>query len=258
MVDPNTSWPDYVAEHYFVISQISGGVANSCTVVEEPVAGYEATYVCGQDVSSSPVDDELCNDRIDFSPGTTACGWLDVQPGDVNLCEIFNDPSPVEVEVIKVWEMFGAETQDINTNVKVTLFCDAEIVDGTQMNKDVWFKDQKIKDYTDDEGKYVGEGSAIFEVIPDWYPTETNPNKDQTYTECWVEENVKSDLVEVDNGCGDTRQSTAIQVAVGMGDECTITNTVFFEGIPTLSQWGMAIMALLMLGVGFVSMRRFV
>jgi hypothetical protein len=40
-------------------------------------------------------------------------------------------------------------------------------------------------------------------------------------------------------------------------EECTIVNTVFFEGIPTLSQWGMAIMALLMLGVGFISVRRF-
>ena len=34
--------------------------------------------------------------------------------------------------------------------------------------------------------------------------------------------------------------------------------TVFFEGIPTLSQYGLALMALLMLGIGFVGMRRFV
>ena len=39
---------------------------------------------------------------------------------------------------------------------------------------------------------------------------------------------------------------------------CTMTNTVFLQGIPTLSQYGMAIMALLMLGVGFVGFRRFV
>jgi hypothetical protein len=39
---------------------------------------------------------------------------------------------------------------------------------------------------------------------------------------------------------------------------CTFTNTVFFEGIPTLSQYGMAIMALLMLGLGFVGFRRFI
>ena len=42
---------------------------------------------------------------------------------------------------------------------------------------------------------------------------------------------------------------------LGTGADCTIYNTVFFEGIPTLSQWGMAIMALLMLGVGLVGFR---
>ena len=40
-------------------------------------------------------------------------------------------------------------------------------------------------------------------------------------------------------------------------DSCTFTNTVFFEGIPTLSQYGLALMALLMLGVGMVGFRRF-
>ena len=38
---------------------------------------------------------------------------------------------------------------------------------------------------------------------------------------------------------------------------CDVTGVVFFEGIPTLSQWAMAIMALLMLGFGFVGLRRF-
>jgi hypothetical protein len=33
---------------------------------------------------------------------------------------------------------------------------------------------------------------------------------------------------------------------------------VFFEGIPTLSPRGLALMALLMLGAGFVGLRRFV
>ena len=60
------------------------------------------------------------------------------------------------------------------------------------------------------------------------------------------------DAVEVDNGCDN------ITVSHGQGAECLITNTVFFEGIPTLSQYGMAIMALLMLGVGLVGFRRFV
>ena len=41
------------------------------------------------------------------------------------------------------------------------------------------------------------------------------------------------------------------------GDSCTITNTIFFEGIPTLNQYGLALMALLMLGIGLVGFRRF-
>jgi hypothetical protein len=47
-------------------------------------------------------------------------------------------------------------------------------------------------------------------------------------------------------------------VGVNANEGCTITNTSFFEGIPTLNQYGLAILALLMLGVGFVGFRRFV
>ena len=48
-----------------------------------------------------------------------------------------------------------------------------------------------------------------------------------------------------------------LEIDIAQGAECTIVNTVFFEGIPTLSQYGMAIMALLMLGLGFAGFRRF-
>jgi hypothetical protein len=80
----------------------------------------------------------------------------------------------------------------------------------------------------------------VAEVVPA-YPS----------SHCWVEEEVNSSAVEVDNGCTD------ITVSLNQGDSCLITNTVFYEGIPTLSQWGIAIMALLMLGVGLVGFRRF-
>ena len=68
---------------------------------------------------------------------------------------------------------------------------------------------------------------------------------------CWVDENIVDDAIEVINGCMN------ISVSVGNPAECTITNTVFFEGIPTLNQYGLAIMALLMLGIGMVGFRRF-
>ena len=46
-------------------------------------------------------------------------------------------------------------------------------------------------------------------------------------------------------------------IPAGDSSDCTFTNTVFFEGIPTLSQYGLALMALLMLGMGMVGFRRF-
>ena len=71
-------------------------------------------------------------------------------------------------------------------------------------------------------------------------------------TTCSAQEEIYQSGVETVNDCG------ARTIAAGGSSSCTITNTVFFEGIPTLSQYGMAIMALLMLGVGVVGLRRFV
>ena len=112
-------------------------------------------------------------------------------------------------------------------------------------------------DFDDEEGDYTGMGTATFEVIPDFYSTAADP-KLQEYTTCYTKESLKDSYVELDNGCGESLSEGTIMVSAGMGDECTMTNTVFFEGIPTLNQYGMAIMALLMLGVGFVGFRRFV
>jgi len=62
------------------------------------------------------------------------------------------------------------------------------------------------------------------------------------------------DSVSVSQGC-----ASGMLIAPGdTSNVCTIRFTVFFEGIPTLNQYGLAILALLMLGVGFVGFRRFV
>jgi hypothetical protein len=89
---------------------------------------------------------------------------------------------------------------------------------------------------------FHGYGPEIFtaQVIPE-YPS----------SDCYVVEHIYDDTVETENNCGD------LVVSAGHGASCTVTNTVFFEGIPTLSQYGLAILALLMLGVGMVGFRRF-
>ena len=71
--------------------------------------------------------------------------------------------------------------------------------------------------------------------------------------ECSASESILQSGVESSSsGCG------PVDLGPGGSHTCTFTNTVFFEGIPTLSQYGLAIMALLMLAVGYIGFRRFV
>ena len=98
------------------------------------------------------------------------------------------------------------------------MYCDSEIVDGTpdypMLNGEAsalsiptgWYK----------EFGGIGDQSFAAQVIPD-YPS----------SHCWVEESVDYSAVETQNGCGN------ITVSAGGSASCTITNTVFYEGIPT-------------------------
>ena len=101
-------------------------------------------------------------------------------------------------------------------------------------------------------GGFGGHGDTTYAVTT----LMPNPWADEQgeYTVCTAEEYPYDSAVESDGGC---------QIAIyfstdSLENGCTIVNTVFFEGIPTLSQYGLAIMALLMLGVGYVGFRRFV
>jgi hypothetical protein len=68
-----------------------------------------------------------------------------------------------------------------------------------------------------------------------------------------------ADVVDILDSAVETKTNCGpMAISPGNGNSCTFYYTVFFEGIPTLSQYGLAIMALLMLGVGFVGFRRFV
>jgi hypothetical protein len=67
---------------------------------------------------------------------------------------------------------------------------------------------------------------------------------------CWVEEDVNNDFVEISNECQD------LVISAGQGDSCTITNTVFFEGIPLLSRYSQLLLLLVLLGVGGLAIRR--
>ena len=227
----------------FVVESFTDGEL-ACDVSEDldapELAGYTPTYTAGGTPGGTS-DEDGCH--FDNVPGTAE-----------NTCAIVNDPDPVPVEIEKDWTIVGSGGDQVDQHFELTLYCDAEIVGGYTEKNYGYGGCGGLHSLTATRGTrqvgpgytsclvLEGEGDTTFtpEVIPEW------PG-----SHCWVDEQVYDDAVEVDNGCGD------ITVSHGEGDSCLITNTVFFEGIPTLNQYGMAILALLMLGVGLVSFRRF-
>ncbi|MDT8320100.1 MAG: ice-binding family protein [Xanthomonadales bacterium] len=150
------------------------------------------------------------------------CHFDEVVSGQF-VCLIVNEPDLVDIKIEKLLVIDGAGAEEADTRYSLRLFCDEPI---------------GLAEV------FEGEGSETFfaQVAPQ-YPS----------TRCWVLEMVFSSGVEVDNGCNDLE----ISAAQG-GDSCLITNTVFFEGIPTLSHYGLAILLLLTLGLGLVGVRRLV
>ena len=237
---------DQNQEVEFVVEDFADGTLD-CDISENldapELAGYTPAYTAGGD-SGGTNDDEGCH-------------FDDVKLGAENTCAIENDADPVPVEIEKDWIIEGIGGDQVNQYFELTLYCDAEIVGGYSVAKNYGYGGcggGELGFTATDSGtgrppqKYEsclelkGNGDTTFtpEVIPEW------PGSN-----CWVDETIYDSAVEVNNDCGD------INVSHGEGDSCLITNTVFFEGIPTLSQYGMAIMALLMLGVGLVGFRRF-
>jgi hypothetical protein len=137
-------------------------------------------------------------------------------------CEIVNSPAPVTVTVNKEWVIANAGSS-VDQRWAIDLDCDAEIVGS-------------------DEGGGDGDGTVEFLVIPSADGSTCGVAETSIF-----DNSVESD----DSDCQD------LQIGLGQGAECTIVNTVFFEDIPALNRYGLAMLALLMLGVGFVGYRRF-
>jgi hypothetical protein len=158
-----------------------------------------------------------------------SCTFADIGWGQNFNCAVTNSPAPVDVEIEKEWVIEGDSLNGVSTEYRIDLFCDSEILGGSNYGETwhLW---------------WYGEGDDLFtaEVIPN-YPA----------SNCHVEETVFDSAVEVDNDCGE------FTVSAGNGHSCTITNTVFFEGIPTLGRYGLAVLVLLTLGAGLIGLRRF-
>ena len=160
-----------------------------------------------------------------YTADLSACAWTAVT-GGLRTCAIENVPEATTLTVETTIDTDGDIT--IDDTFTTTLTCD----------------DVSPNSGADDFGTYSATDTSG-ELMVDWYaaPGET--------AECTV--------TLVPNGSA--VEGATCSFSFELGDEeagCDVEGTVFFEGIPTLSQYGMAIMVLLMLGVGFVGMRRFV
>ena len=159
----------------------------------------------------------------------TSCSYEDLEGGQY-VCFIENNLEAVTVTVTKEWV-------DDNPGFNPFNIADAE-----------WSCDDVAFGADEGDLSFFAEGSLTdsdsFSVFPDW----------DTGTSCDIDEvDLPDGGVEVDDS-----NCQNILLFPGGGASCTIVNTRLYEGIPTLSQYGLAIMALLMLGVGFVGFRRFV
>ena len=205
----------------FVVTSFDSAVG-SCTITEDGEAGYTGSYVAngGAASATSCVIDERY--------------WI----ADADqTCEITNSATPVDVSITKVWNMEGAGGNEVDMDSTFYITSEGSITGGSPCMSgpaDGHLSCAMLS--------FSGEGTQSVAVTPAVGGTDV-----------YIAEMNQDSAVEVSSDCGG-------MVSVAPGDaaaSCTYTNTVFFEGIPTLNQYGMAILVLLMLGVGFVGFRRF-
>lgn len=169
-----------------------------------------------------------------FSNGASnsvECEFEDVGFGSAHSCRIVNTPEPVSLTVNKTWLYPGSE-DSTDEGYDLHFYCDAEIEGGYDYSPTEWYYDMYGLE---------GNGSNSITVHPSW----------QGNT-CWVSEDAYSDFAE-----SDSSDCQGVAIELGSDASCDIINTVFYEGIPTLSHYGIAVLALSLLGLGMVGFRRY-
>ncbi|MEE8339110.1 MAG: IPTL-CTERM sorting domain-containing protein [Xanthomonadales bacterium] len=204
----------------FIVEKFTDGELD-CEIWEDTPAGYTATYQCQAEAN--------CTAGEDSGP----CAFQGVGIGENNLCLIQNHVDPVAFTVNKQW-LFASSDVDIEDTARISLFCN---------------------NVTDGDGEY-NQGSMSwswdFEIDNAQQTATVYPNFDGS-TRCWAVEKAIDSAVESDHGCADP-----VTVLVGDGPHsCTVINTVFYEGIPTLNQYGLLLFSALMLLTGMAATRRF-
>jgi len=205
------------------IELIPEGEQVDCSIREDVPDGYVANYDCnGSDCGDS-------DQSLDH------CFYGDVEAGATRTCTITNRPLPAVLTVTKTWVIENADT-GFDSRFWIDVNCDSAVVGG---NYAYCNKGPSCWAGVHEEG-VAGSTEYAFTITKPNYP----------YTRCIVHEENADNVVETENNCEGQRLGADASV------DCEIVNTVFFEGIPTLNRYGMAMLALLMLGIGFVGFRR--
>ena len=203
---------------------IAGGDAEGVTFVVTDFA--DGSMSCEVTESGAPAG------YTSVMNGGDGCAWDAIELGQSEECVIVNTANDATYTVVKYWEVFNDGGDVVIGEAVVTIECDS-MIDGYDWEDDGYW-------YLSDS---LGDGETLVASV----------DVTEGSAECSASETVLDSGVESTSvGCGGTT------LGAGGSHTCSFTNTVFFEGIPTLSQYGLAIMALLMLGVGYVGYRRFV
>lgn len=215
----------------FVVGDFEDG-ALDCTLREQVPGGYEASYSCDGESSCSAGDPSPL-DPYFVGP----CSFTDVEMGDENLCFIRNYVRPVDVEVTKLWIDENEEFQG-PTNAQMAWACVNARTSG------------------DDLSLGTVEGFLAFQLPEQTESFSVYPNFDPAQpTVCTVMEEFPgfdSDIESDDSDCD------GLELSLGNGAACTVTNTRLYPGIPTLGDYGKLLLALMLLSVGLIGVRRIV
>lgn len=195
--------------------------------------GDPVNFVIG-DFEPGTLDCEVTEDvpagyTASYDDGTVSadsCSWEDLTGGPLQ-CTVTNSLEQVAVEVTKSWI---DENPEFNTQY---------VANADWSCNNVAFGNSS--GFLDFNGN---PDTETFLVYPDW----------ESGTTCSI---IEVDLLESGVEVDDS-ECQGLIVLPGEGASCTIFNTRLYEGIPTLSQYGLGVLALLMLGVGLVGFRRFV
>lgn len=159
--------------------------------------------------------------------------FYDLIEGGAFACALTNTLDPVEVVVSKEWV---GDVEQIEAAVGLQASASYSCYDVLTAPDGV---------LTTAQGSLFFSGNST-DTIGGLYPW-WNGSPYCVISETGVDSSVESD----DSDCA------SVPIAPGLDGACTIVNTMFFEGIPTLNRYGLILLALLMLGVGAIGFRRY-